>query len=127
MGFKSTGAIGQSRDSAASKAVNLGMRIAKVLILAAAIATAASAGQQLQATVTVTELPPETIPAGTCTESDRGYLGIVENDKTERTKLTDQEIGQYVRKKLTEGYSVELYPQASGKMFTIQTCHSAKR
>jgi hypothetical protein len=124
---KSTGATGQSRDRAANKVVNLGMPIAKVLILAAAIAAAVSAGQQLQATVTVTEFPPEKIPAGSCTESDSGYLGIVEKDKTERTKLTDQEIGQYVRKKLAEGYSVELYPQASGKTFTIQTCHSEKR
>jgi len=50
-------------------------------------------------------------------------LGIVEKDKSERTKLTDQEIGEYVRKRLAEGYSVALYPQASGKMFTVQTCH----
>ena len=76
--------------------------------------------------VTVTELPPEAIPTGTCTQSTSGYLGIVGKDKSERTKLTDQEIGEYVRKALAEGYSVVLYPQASGKMFTQQTCHSTK-
>jgi ribulose bisphosphate carboxylase small subunit len=53
-------------------------------------------------------------------------LGIVEKDKKERTKLTDQEIGEYVRKRLAEGYSIALYPQASGKMFTVQTCHPTR-
>ena len=90
-----------------------------------AVITAAVAGQP-QTTVTVTELPPEAIPAGTCTASNSGYLGIVGKDKKERTKLTDQEIGEYLRKKLAEGYSVTLYPQASGKMFTVQTCHPTK-
>jgi hypothetical protein len=70
----------------------------------------------------VNEIPPEAIPAGTCTQSNSGYLGIVEKDKTERTKLSDKEIGEYVRKNLAEGYSVTLYPQASGKIFTIQIC-----
>jgi hypothetical protein len=77
-------------------------------------------------TATVTELPPEAIPVGTCTQSTTGYLGIVEPDKKERTKLTDQEIGEYVQKKLAEGYSIALYPQASGKIFTFQTCHPTK-
>jgi hypothetical protein len=76
--------------------------------------------------VTVTELPPEAIPTGNCVQSTSGYLGIVGADKSERTKLTDQEIGEYVRKTLAEGYSIALYPQASGKTFTFQTCHSAK-
>jgi len=80
----------------------------------------------LSQNITVRELPPETIPAGTCTQSTSGYLGIVGNDKKERTQLTDQEIGEYVRKRLAEGYSVLLYPQASGKMFTIETCHPIK-
>ena len=93
-----------------------------VLTLAAAMAAVASESQ----TVTVTEVPPEAIPAGTCTKSNTGYLGIVEKDKTERTKLTDQEVGEYVRKSLAQGYSVALYPQASGKMFTVQTCHPTK-
>ena len=60
-------------------------------------------------------------------EDNSGYLGIVEKDKTERTKLTNEEIGRYVSKSLAEGYSVVLYPQASGKIFTIKTCHSRKR
>jgi len=83
------------------------------------------AAQQAQI-AKVAELPPEPIPAGTCTQSRSGYLGIVDKGKQERTKLTDQEIGEYVRKALAEGYSIELYPQASGKMFTVQTCHSSK-
>jgi hypothetical protein len=94
-----------------------GVRIV-VIIVALAIAVAA------QISVNVTELPPEPIPAGMCKQSQSGYLGIVEQDKTERTKLTDEEIGAYVRKKLAEGYSVTLYPQASGRTFTIASCHS---
>jgi hypothetical protein len=53
-------------------------------------------------------------------------LGIVGQDKKERTKLTDQEIGQYVKKRLAEGYSVTLYPQASGKIYTVANCHPIK-
>jgi hypothetical protein len=82
--------------------------------------------QEPKPTVSITQLPPEPIPAGACTQSDAGYLGIVEKDKSERTKLTDQEIGEYVRKSLAKGYSVALYPQASGKLFTVQTCHPTK-
>jgi hypothetical protein len=100
-------------------------RVIQAFVLTLVVVTAAVAGQP-QASVSVTELPPEAIPAGTCTRSTSGYLGIVEQDKKERTKLTDQEIGEYVRKGLAEGYSIALYPQASGKMFTVQTCHPAK-
>jgi hypothetical protein len=100
-------------------------RAIRILVLTLAVITAAVAGQP-QTTVSVTELPPEAIPAGACTQSTSGYLGIVERDKKERTKLTDPEIGEYVRKRLAEGYSVALYPQASGKMFTVQTCHPTK-
>jgi len=91
-----------------------------------AVVIAAVAFGQAKPTVTVKEIPPEAIPAGTCTESRSGYLGIVDKDKKERTKLTDQEIGQYMSKRLAEGYSVTLYPQASGKVFVIATCHPTK-
>ena len=101
------------------------MRLARIAVLILTVATTVVAGQP-QTTVTVTELPPEAIPAGTCTESASGYLGIVGEDKKERTKLTDQEIGEYVRKSLAQGYSLTLYPQASGKTFTIATCHPTK-
>mgnify|MGYP001263665229 CR=1 FL=1 len=95
------------------------------LLCATAIAAAAATGHS-QTAITVIELPPETIPAGTCTESTSGFLGVVEKDKTERTKLTTQEIGEYVSKRLAEGYSVTLYPQASGRTFTVATCHPKK-
>lgn len=99
-------------------------RTMRVIVLTLAVITAA-AGQP-QTSVSVTELPPEAIPTGVCTKSTSGYLGIVGKDKKERTKLTDQEIGEYVRKGLVEGYSITLYPQISGKMFTVQTCHPIK-
>lgn len=102
------------------------MRLIRIAVLTLAVAPIATASLP-QTTVTVSELPPETIPEGTCTQSTSGYLGIVGKDKTERTKITDREIGEYVRKRLAEGYSVVLYPQASGKIFTRQTCESLKR
>jgi hypothetical protein len=111
-------------DTAETNLREMVVRLARIGVLTVALATMAVAGPQT--TVTVTELSPEDIPVGTCTESRSGYLGIVGKDKQERTKLTDQEIGEYVRKKLAEGYSVALYPQASGKMFTVQTCHPTK-
>jgi hypothetical protein len=101
------------------------MKAMRVAILTLAVVAMAVAGEP-QATVTVTEMPPETIPVGSCTQPKTGYLGIVGKDKKERTKLTDREIGEYVRKSLAQGYSVSLYPQASGKMFTVQTCHPVK-
>jgi hypothetical protein len=99
---------------------------ATIAVIALAASMMAFAAPKPQSTVTVTEVPPEPIPTGTCTAPLTGYLGIVEKDGKERTKLTDREIGEYVRKSLAEGYSVALYPQASGKMFTVQTCHPAK-
>jgi hypothetical protein len=114
----------ENRDRAANLK-GMAMRLVRIAVLTSAIAAAAVAGEP-QTTVTVTELPPGAIPAGVCTQSSSGYLGIVGKDKKERTKLTDQEIGEYVGKKLAEGYSVTLYPQASGKIFTVQTCHPAK-
>ena len=84
----------------------------------------ASAQQQMN--ITVKEGPPEAIPTGACTPRSGGYLGIVKKDGTERTALTDQEIGEYVRKTLAQGYSISLYPQASGKTYVIETCHSNK-
>jgi hypothetical protein len=98
------------------------MKVGLIVVLASALLGA----QQPQVNVKITELPPEEVPAGNCSQSASGYLGIAGEDKSERTKLTDQEIGAYVRKRLAEGYSVALYPQASGKVFTVQTCHPAK-
>src|SRR5579863_9721533 len=77
--------------------------------------------------ITVTELPPEAIPAGTCKESYSGYLEVPDHGKQKRTNFTAQQIGDYVRKRLSEGYSLSLYPQASGRFFVIETCQSVKR
>jgi|HubBroStandDraft_4_1064222.scaffolds.fasta_scaffold275914_2 hypothetical protein len=75
-------------------------------------------------TISVGELPPEKIPPGTCKESYSGYLEIDEHGRTKDTNLGDQEIGGYVKKRLGEGYSLALYPQASGRLFVIETCHT---
>jgi hypothetical protein len=107
------------------KAVPMIMRIAKVLILAGAIASAANAGQQLQTNISVKELPPEPFPVGTCKEDLASYLGTTKGSK-ENTRLTDRQIGEYVRVRLSQGYSVSLYPQISGNIFAIATCESPK-
>jgi hypothetical protein len=99
------------------------MRLARIAVLTLAVTAMAIEGKPQ---ATVTEMPPEEIPTGTCSGLPSGYLGVVEKDKTERTKLTDQEIGQYVSKSLSQGYSVALYPQASGRIFVIATCHPNK-
>jgi hypothetical protein len=101
------------------------MQFLKIIALSAVLAVAAIP-QTDHPTISVSELPPEAIPVGTCGQSISGYLGIVGKDKKERTKLTDQEIGEYVQKKLTQGYSVSLYPQASGKIFAVETCHPTR-
>jgi hypothetical protein len=76
--------------------------------------------------VSVKELPPEPIPAGTCKESYSGYLEIPEHDKVKDMNFTPQQIGNYVKKRLSEGYSLSLYSQASGRLFVIETCQSKK-
>jgi hypothetical protein len=76
--------------------------------------------------VRVKELPPEPIPVGTCKESYSGYLEIQEHGKVKDSNLTSQQIGDYINKRLSEGYSLSLYPQASGRLFIIETCQSTK-
>jgi hypothetical protein len=86
----------------------------------------AQSSQQLPSTVTVTELPPEPIPAGTCKNSYSGYLELSEHGKPKKINFTSQQIGDYVKKRLGEGYSLSLYPQASGRLFVIEDCETTK-
>jgi hypothetical protein len=76
--------------------------------------------------ISVAELPPELIPAGSCKESYSGYLEVQDQGKAKATNLTSQQIGNYVKKRLSEGYSMELFPQASGRLFIIETCRTEK-
>jgi hypothetical protein len=78
------------------------------------------------ATVSVRQLPPEAFPVGPCSASEAGFLGVVGKDGKERTKLTDEEIGSFVSKRINEGYSVTLHPQVSGRIYAIADCHSVK-
>jgi hypothetical protein len=79
-----------------------------------------------QPQITVKELPPEPIPVGVCTQDKSGYIGIAKNGK-EDTHLTDKQLGEYVRVRLSQGYVVALYPQVSGKTFAIASCKSSNR
>ncbi|MGB8523252.1 MAG: hypothetical protein WCD43_09810 [Candidatus Acidiferrales bacterium] len=38
------------------------------------------------------------------------------------TNLTSQQIGSYVKQRLSEGYVLSLYPQTSGRVFVIESC-----
>jgi hypothetical protein len=76
--------------------------------------------------ISVEETPPEPIPTGTCKASYSGYLEITEHGEVKDTNLSSQQIGDYVKKRLGEGYSLSLYPQASGRFFVFETCQSKK-
>jgi hypothetical protein len=74
----------------------------------------------------VTELPPESIPVGTCKESYSGYLEVTDHGKAKDINLTSQQVGDYIKKRLSEGYSLSLYLQASGRLFVFEICQSKK-
>jgi hypothetical protein len=76
--------------------------------------------------ISIAEVPPEPIPAGSCKESYSGYLEISDHGKPKGMDLTPQQIGSYVKKRLNEGYSLSMYPQASGRLFVIETCQFKK-
>jgi hypothetical protein len=80
-----------------------------------------------QTTIRIRPLPPEAIPTGTCSAGDTGMIGIVEKDGSERTALTDEELGKWVSKKLKEGYSIMLYPQPNGRIFSVTRCEATQR
>jgi hypothetical protein len=101
------------------------MQFFRIGLLCSALAVVALAQSDIRPTITVKPLPPESIPTGTCTSDLIGYIGILKDGKAQ-TNLTDKQLGEYVRVRLSEGYSVTLYPQASGKIFAIATCESAK-
>lgn len=65
------------------------MHIAKIMVL---IIAPILLGQS--ASIHVRELPPEPIPLGTCTEGHSGFLGV---ESSGRFKLTEEEIGTYVK------------------------------
>lgn len=100
-----------------------GANVRKIIVCVIAIAAVACGESQLA--ITVKELPPEAIPAGTCKEDMSGYLSVTKAGK-EDTHLTDKQLGEYVRVRLSQGYSVSLYPQVSGRVFATANCHSAK-
>jgi hypothetical protein len=102
------------------------MRFLHIATLFVALSVAAIAQNEAHPAISVKEVPPEAIPAGTCTEDLSGYLGIAKAGK-DVTQLTDKQVGEYVRVRLSQGYSVALYPQASGKIYAISTCEAVKR
>jgi hypothetical protein len=102
------------------------MRPLRITAFSVVLVVAALAQTDNRPTVSIKELPPEAIPVGACTESTAGFLGVVETSGKERTQLSAEEIGKYVSKRLSEGYSIALYPQTSGRIFVTADCHPAK-
>jgi hypothetical protein len=103
------------------------MAAVQISVLTLAVITAAVAGEQSQTAISIRALPPEAIPVGTCTSTTASYLVIGKGDKPSDYKLSDKQIGEYVRIRMAQGYSVELYPQDSGKIYVVATCHATKR
>jgi hypothetical protein len=93
-----------------------------IACLALSAATFSQESNQLPH-VTVKVLPPELFPSGTCKADASGYLAITKNEK-ENIHLSDKQLGEYIRVRLSQGYSVALYPQISGRIFSIATCES---
>lgn len=98
------------------------MRLLRIGAFSLALVSVAVVGQQPQTSININEVPPEAIPAGTCKASYSGYLEVPEHKKIKNMNFTNQQIGDYVNKRLGEGYSLALYPQASGRLFIIETC-----
>lgn len=114
-----------NRDSIETNQRGITMRVGRIAILILAVAMIAGAGEPQQTSIHVRELPPEPFPVGTCKEDTSGYIGINKLGK-ETTHLTDKQLGEYVRVRLSQGYSVTLYPQVSGKIFADASCLSVK-
>lgn len=74
--------------------------------------------------ISVKLLPSENIPKGSCLSSTGGYLGDKNGDDYMLVNADNLKIGEYVVTRLREGYSVEVYPQASGRIFVIAECHA---
>jgi hypothetical protein len=72
-------------------------------------------------TVHVRELPPETIPRGTCIQGHSGYLGV---EGQSRSTLSERQVGEYILSQMRQGYSIALYPQPNGRIFSIATCET---
>jgi hypothetical protein len=99
------------------------MRVARIAVLTLAVVVMAVAGEPQQTTIHVRELPPEPFPTGTCKEDVSGYLGTTKAGE-KQTHLTDKQLGEYVRMRLSQGYSISLYPQISGKIFAMARCET---
>jgi hypothetical protein len=85
-----------------------------------AIVLALRVGQS--SSVTVRRVPPEAFPPCIGAQPIYGPLGIVEKEGKQRTNLTSAEVGEYVTRRLKQGYKVTLYPQISGQIFAIAEC-----
>jgi hypothetical protein len=98
------------------------MKHSAIFALLAALALCEGTQESIAANkahVIAKELPPEAIPQGACRSSESGYITMDHR----QTGLSFQEIGAYVADQLKSGYSLELYPQQSGRIFVIATCH----
>ena len=101
------------------------MRIGSLLaflVLAVAIPSTDSQSSTFQRpTIVVNPRPPETVPKGTCTQGEDGYLEHIDKDNRFIT-FSNEEIGQFVADRMKKGEVITLYPQASGLIYALCTC-----
>src|SRR5579884_3965419 len=99
-----------------------------VLVGTAALAGDHAADQNERPQIQVRELLPEDVPHGVCASakwpSKSGYITVQERTQDRTRNLLPNEVGLYVLERLHEGYSVALYPQVSGRIFSVATCLS---
>jgi hypothetical protein len=97
-----------------SKLVLAGMIVATVLLFAQ---------QPQKPSISISVVPSDPIPPGTCTSSTFGYVEL----SGRRTGFTDEEFGKAIQSALRQGYVLTIYPPTKRGIFINQECHSAAK
>lgn len=95
--------------------------VAIAVLFTAAFLSFVSAQTFTKPTITVTELPETDVTWGSCKDSTSGYLGDGKNEVP-----TASQLGEYTTKRLSEGYSIKMWPQPKGRVFVVATCEHAE-
>lgn len=96
-----------------------------VFILVTLATTLAAAGQETAKPQVgkVVGIPSDLTVSGNCTAATQGYLSMPKG----RTKLTEAEIGKFVRSSLRNGYVITVYPETGNGIFVDLECLKAKQ
>ena len=94
--------------------------IASFLLISLCLPAQESAKPTLADIVGVSHDDPLAKPV--CGSSTSGYV-----EKDGRTKLTEAELGRFIRSSLRDGYTLTLYPESKNGIFADMRCPSAKK